>query len=337
MQDKKRIMVVDDDELMCRSIVRHLKKKPYEVNYETSAIEAGKKIGEKDFDILISDYRMPGVDGIELIRKFKHFHPEGEALLVTGVMDFNLAVSAVNEGIVYKFVTKPFEVNLLLEFVNDALTKVNHNLMREKLKNWSFSRLGNEEDDIVNVLQKNTIEGLMQLMKAKDLELYEHSTRIGILTKAFAKYIFYEEEDLDNLYHAALLHDIGKIAIKDQILDKRGSLDPKELQEIRKHPVIGADLLKRLGVNESVQLYVLQHHEWVNGQGYPRGLKKNEIEKGARIIAIIDAYDALRTKRAYKNAYEYNEVKRILENMAGQTFDSHLVEMFIDMLDKSIL
>jgi HD-GYP domain-containing protein (c-di-GMP phosphodiesterase class II) len=183
-----------------------------------------------------------------------------------------------------------------------------------KFKNWSFKALGvNKNDDVTLLLQKNAIDGLMLLMKAKDEELYEHSVRISETAVIFGRHIGFSEEKVKDLYEAALLHDIGKLAIKDNILDKEGRLDSYEFDKIKMHPI--------------------QHHERVDGKGYPYGLVKNEIEISSKIITIADAHDALSSKRSYKKALKHNEVYIIMEEMSGKVFDENLLEKFFMMLE----
>ncbi|MBS7527055.1 response regulator [Fusibacter paucivorans] len=336
--DNKRIIIVDDDPMMLKSLARLLKKAHYSVEAFVDPREAENAVSQYYYDIMITDYSMPYLTGIELIRRFKRRHENSEAILVTGLTEFGLAVSAVNEGNVFKFITKPFEANRLINYVEDAYQQVEKNSIYRHFKDWSFETLGNNDyDDVVVALQRNAIDGLMNLMKAKDEELYEHSQRIGKLCLLFANEIGYPINDVDNLYHAALLHDIGKLAIKDQILDKQSGLNALEFNEIKRHPSVGADLVKKLGVNHVIQDYIRQHHERIDGKGYPLGLSGDEIAQAAKIIAVADAYDALSSKRAYKAALDFKEVQRILIEMSVGTFDRVLVDAFLEMLTRKHL
>jgi putative nucleotidyltransferase with HDIG domain len=336
--DNKRVIVVDDDPMMLKSLARLLKKAHYHVEAYADPREAESAVSQQYFDVMITDYSMPYLTGIELIRRFKTHHANSEAILVTGLTEFGLAVSAVNEGNVYKFITKPFEANRLINYVEDAYQQVEKNSIYRHFKDWSFEILGSDkDDDVVVALQKNAIDGLMNLMKAKDEDLYEHSQRIGKLCLLFANEIGYPVNDVDNLYHAALLHDIGKLAIKDQILDKKSKLDAMEFDEIKRHPEVGAALVKKLGVNRAIQDYIRQHHERIDGKGYPQGISGDDIAQAAKIIAVVDAYDALSSKRAYKAALEFKEVQRILIEMSVGTFDRALVDAFLEMLSRKHL
>ncbi len=330
---KRRIVVIDDDEMYCRSITRTLKDENTEVTYFTDPLRALEALEYDVIDILITDYLMPHYNGIELMKKIHVFHPNLIVILITGVNDFNVAVSAVNEGLIFRLLTKPFDNGELIHAVDDAYQKLLDNRMYEKFKDWSFATLGSAYyDDVVEQIHQNTIDGLLHLMKAKDHELYEHSLRIGEMSIRLAKYISYSPSDLENLYEAALFHDIGKLAIKDNILDKPGKLDVTEYDQVKRHPSVGAEVLKKLGINKKVQLYVFQHHEHVAGTGYPNGLKADEIELAAKIIAVVDAYDALRSKRSYKDSMDLEDSMNILRQMGGKIFDSQLIECLYKML-----
>jgi len=330
---RRRIVIIDDDEMYCRSMARTLNDKNTEVTYYTDPILALDSIQYGSLDILITDYLMPHYNGIELMKKIHAFHPNIIAILITGVNDFSVAVSAVNEGLVFRMLTKPYENSELVDAVDDAYQKLIDNRMYEKFKDWSFATLGNvPSDDVVEQIHQNTIDGLLHLMKAKDHELYEHSLRIGEMSVRLAKYIDYTPSDIENLYEAALFHDIGKLAIKDNILDKPGKLNVTEYDQVKRHPSVGAEVLQKLGLNQKVQLYVLQHHEHVGGTGYPNGLKGDEIELAAKIIAVVDAYDALRSKRSYKDSMDLDDSMKTLGQMGGKIFDSQLIECLYKML-----
>lgn len=334
MDNFRNILVIDDDEAMCRSIKRNFIEAKINAEYYTNPIEALEKSQEREINLLIIDYMMPHMNGIQVTKEIKRRNPDTVVILITGYDDFDIAVSAINEGIVYKLMTKPFDIKELIKYTKEAYEKAMENKNYNKFKNWSFKALGvNKNDDVTLLLQKNAIDGLMLLMKAKDEELYEHSVRISETAVIFGRHIGFGEEKVKDLYEAALLHDIGKLAIKDNILDKEGRLDSYEFDKIKMHPIVGAELIKKLGLNNNVVKYVLQHHERVDGKGYPYGLLKNEIEISSKIITIADAHDALSSKRSYKKALKHNEVYIIMEEMSGKVFDENLLEKFFMMLE----
>lgn len=176
-------------------------------------------------------------------------------------------------------------------------------------------------------------------MLAKTIELKDgytegHCERLAEIALAIVKQLGLTEERLEQLRYGALLHDVGKLRIADDILGKPGRLTPLEWAEMRKHPTIGKEIVEKIDSLGSVERIVEEHHERVDGKGYPKGLKGDEILLEARILAVVDAYDAMRSDRPYRQALSKEEAIRELRENAGSQFDPLVVKVFLEILDE---
>ena len=177
-----------------------------------------------------------------------------------------------------------------------------------------------------------TIKALADIVDKRDKYTSEHSSRVAEYAGKIATQMKLPDEEIVNIEIAASVHDLGKIGIEDSIINKNGSLTHEEYGQIKKHPEIAYDLIKNLRPYEKSALFVLHHHEWVNGNGYPKGLKNSEIPKGAKIIGVADAYDAMTTIRPYRGAYTSDEAIFELKKCSGTQFDATVVNALVEVL-----
>jgi len=177
-----------------------------------------------------------------------------------------------------------------------------------------------------------TIKALADIVDKRDKYTSEHSSRVAEYAGKIATQMKLPEEEVVNIEIAASVHDLGKIGIEDSIINKNGSLTKEEYEQIKKHPEIAYELIKNLRPYEKSALFVLHHHEWVNGNGYPKGLKNSEIPKGAKIIGVADAYDAMTTIRPYRGAYTSDEAIFELKKCSGTQFDATVVNALVEIL-----
>jgi len=189
------------------------------------------------------------------------------------------------------------------------------------------------DEQMVNSF-KATIEGLVLALEAKDICTHGHSLNVARLSWAVARDIGLSQDEADTVYHAGLLHDIGKIAMHDDILDNLGNLSLKEFEQIKKHPVIGARILKPLTFLDNVSKLILHHHERYDGSGYPDGLAGEDIPLGARIIAVCDSFDAMVSDRPNSENFTVAKAVKELESRAGSFFDPEIVRAFAETIEK---
>ena len=329
------ILIVDDDEMVGKAMIRILKQIDLHGKFTTSSSKAAQIIENQVVDLLITDYMMPEIDGLDLLTLLKEKHPESLGMLITGFDDFSIAVSAVNQGKIVHFFTKPFDNEEFKKSVLSAIETLRERYHLKALKSWRINFDGNNHSNhLMESIQHNAVEGLTHLLAAKDNDLYSHSTRIAKLAHRFGTYLKLDEEHIRHLEIGGLLHDIGKLAIKDQILDKPAKLNHNEYLNMKRHPVVGAKLLEKLGVHEQVVKCVRHHHEYVNGEGYPDGLAGENILLDAKVISIIDTYDALRSSRPYKKEYDFETTQTKMYQMAGVIYDKVLLDQFFKMLSQ---
>ncbi len=208
------------------------------------------------------------------------------------------------------------ELEILSTFANQAMVAIENAWLYEKVKSNYFA----------------TIQSLVNALEANDRYTKGHSERVRILATELGKYIGLDYKDLEILEHAAILHDIGKIGIDSMILSKKGKLTAPEYSIVKSHPLIGEEILSPIETLEDVRTTIIQHHERYDGLGYPYGLAGEEISLKARILAVVDTFDAMLTDRPYRKAFPYSKVIDELRAGAGTQFDPFVVESFIEML-----
>lgn len=192
----------------------------------------------------------------------------------------------------------------------------------------------NDTKSEVNRVYFSALNTLTAALQARDDTSLQHLERVASYAVALGKKVELASKDLVDIYCAALLHDLGKIGIPEDILNKPGSLTNEEFAEIRKHPEIGTQILETLIQSERVSSIILHHHEFYNGTGYPSGLAKDEIPLGARIIAVVDAYDAMISNRPYRRAKTHEEAVAELIRCAGVQFDPRIVMHFLEIVEQ---
>jgi putative two-component system response regulator len=329
MEVKYNILVIDDEMQIINSIRRVLNDSKYRVEYTTTPEDAYEILLSNDFDLVLCDQRMPGTAGVEILKFIKKFLPDTVRILITGYSDINAVVSAVNEGSIFKYVSKPWDNEKLLEVVESAIAYREEKKRKEEvyIQQWEAA---------VDSLKKQVIDGreravksLLKVMEAKDAELLRHCERVSRYALAIADKMNLSEKQKINLKYAAVLHDVGKITIKDKVMYKPGKLEFDEFTEVTSHPIVGSEIVKTIdGMNDAAEI-ILQHHEKLNGRGYPRGLRETEILIEAKILAVADTYDALTSDRIYRKALNPEEAYEIIMNERNSSYDSDIINILI--------
>lgn len=331
---RQLILIVDDEEHVVHAIVRMLSMAGYETAGTVDADEAVTILRKEMPAVLICDQRMPQIDGLELLQKAREISPSTVRMLITGYSDIDVVIAAINEGQIYQYISKPWQEQDFLGKVELAVGHWREVLNKEELLKQSLRDKENWKAlfEQSNIQIKKTVEGsvntLKKIIQSKDHELLQHSTRVSEYAVQVAKQMGLPRRRQRNLQMAGFFHDIGKIAIRDQILYKPDRLDDHEFDKMKQHPIIGADILRELGFFDEVAAIVLQHHEKYDGSGYPHKRQGENIVLEARILAVADAYDALVSKRIYRAGLPHGQVMEILFGDAGSHFDPLVVEQF---------
>lgn len=328
------ILIVDDERMIRRSLTRILERRDYECTTAPSVDEAIDVLEDREIPLVLTDLRMPGKNGLQLVDWVDDRSPETVIVAVTAVDNTSLAVDALDRG-AYAYVVKPFDPTEIAIQTESALRRRKLELHYRQTQEQLRDRVREQTE----MLRSSREELAMRLMTAshyRDIETGEHIRRTGIFAAALADELGWETERVDDLRVAAPMHDIGKLGIPDEILLKPGDLDEEEWEIMKQHTVIGGDILAdpNTAMMEMARTIALQHHEQWDGTGYPEGLEGDEIAKEARIVAVIDVYDALIHERPYREPWDEEDALEHLREGRGSHFDPKLVDLFLDHLPR---
>ncbi len=331
----ERILIVDDEELICRILSRRLTREGYPCATAHNGKEALTLLYKEPFSIIISDIKMPEMDGLELLRRVKATNPGVMVVMVTAYPDIDMAVEAVRLG-AYDFILKPADLDLLVLSVKKALEKKR---LQEELETYhkNLEKLVEERtsklQEAYRILKRTHLDSVKVLtgaMDAKDPYTSGHSERVSKMSVGIGLKLGFSEERLESLEYGALLHDIGKIGIKDVVLKKQTSLNVAELQYIQEHPLIGAKILEGIEFFRDKIPMIRSHHEYFDGSGYPDGLKGEKIPLEARIITVPDAFDAMVSLRPHSRPMPLKDVLAEMGKGKGKQFDPKILEVFME-------
>ena len=330
----ERILIVDDDEHITEVISKLAKSMGFEVAPFTDPLEAAK---EASFDLVVTDFMMPNLSGIELLRILRQKNPDAVRVLITAASDFKVAIQAVNDGEVFRLLGKPWHISELRAVLGQAAEY--HRLVQEnKRLNTEVERRNVELTNLNQTLEQQVVErtsglfeGMIRALDYRDAETQWHSWRVAKFTRRIAEELGIGGEALVTIEQGALLHDIGKIGVRDSILLKPGPLTQEEWVEMRRHPDFGWRMLANIPYLRGAAEIVRQHQERWDGRGYPQGLRGMQICLGARIFCLADTLDAIVSDRPYRRGrpqeYALSEIRRL----AGTQFDPDLVEVFLSI------
>ncbi|MCP3875926.1 MAG: response regulator [Desulfobacteraceae bacterium] len=320
---KPGILIVDDEPM-----IRDLLKSAMGNNYSCSFAENGEKALEllknQSFDVVVTDINMPVMDGIKLSQIIKSKFT-ADVIIMTGQIDSYQYDDIIVMGF-SDFVEKPFSPR-------EIILRIDRLLQERKLK-----RIASKAHEELKESYIDSIHRLVMAAEYKDEDTGDHITRIGQYCTLMAEKLNLTENFIDNIYYAAPMHDIGKIGIPDKILLKPKNLTHVEFETIKTHTQIGARLLSRSKskILQMAQEIALTHHEKFNGSGYPNQLKGTDIPISGRIVALADTFDALISKRPYKDPYPYKITYDILEKESGKHFDPDILDIFLNNFDQFI-
>lgn len=334
--EASRVLYVDDEPSLCRAFARLFREDVgLTVSTVSSPEEALAMLGQHSFDVIVSDLRMPGMSGIELLASARRQSPDARRLLVSGYADFNSALDAINEVGIDRLLTKPWDNGEVRGAVRAAadhahLQRENVRMTAElRLQTEELSRINRSLDALVEERTSNLLEGLVSALDLRDSETQWHSRRVGRYARRLAAELGIGGRDLDDIERGATLHDLGKIGVRDAVLLKPGPLDEGEWTEMKRHPALGFEILRGISFLEKASLIPLHHQERFDGSGYPSQLAGEQICIGARVFAVVDTYDAITSDRPYRKCRTYEVARGEIEKNAGTQFDPAIVHAWL--------
>ncbi|MBE2250879.1 MAG: HD domain-containing protein [Myxococcus sp.] len=330
----ERFLLVDDDPSITDVLTRVLQSMGHPVIVHNDPLAAAQ---ETDFDLVLTDFMMPNLNGIELLGVLRAKRPDAVRMMITAANDFKVAIDAVNRGEVFRIIGKPWQLQDLKFGIQQAvdyyrLVKENRRLARELAeRNERLASLNAVLEQQVIERTNGLLEGMVRALDYRDTETQWHSWRVAQFTRRIAEGAGLAGDMLLQIEQGALLHDIGKIGVRDSILLKPGPLTPEEWVEMRKHAEMGYRMLANIPYLQESAKIVYQHQERYDGRGYPRGLKGEEIVIGARCFCIADTFDAITSDRPYRKGAAPEVAFAEIGRLGGTQLDPHLVKVFLSI------
>jgi response regulator RpfG family c-di-GMP phosphodiesterase len=329
-----RVLAVDDEPAACKLLFLILSQPAFRCITACSGEEALMILQREQFDAVISDLHMPGIDGMELLTKVRRRYPHMAFLVTTGVDDVDVGVQAMRCG-ADDYIVKPLRESAVLASLENALHKRYLEQQVESYGQHLEELVAERTSQLQAALRQiersyeQTLQALGAAIDLRDNETAGHSRRVCRYSIEIARAMGWSDKQLGSLARGAYLHDIGKLGIPDAILLKPGPLTADEWKLMQQHVQIGFDLVKGIPFLADAAEIILTHHERYDGGGYPRGLTGEQIPLGARIFAVVDTLDAITSDRPYRSASTFESACETIRYLSGSQFDPQVVRAFL--------
>ena len=329
MAGSANCLVVDDEPGVRRSLVRMLQAQGFqcfEAGTGREALDMLQRIG--DTPLVVSDMRMPELDGLGLLEAVRDEYPDTSVIMLSGLSETTIAVDCLHRGAA-DFLLKPISMSELQARVARALEK-RALVLQNRYYHETLKRQVQEQALRIQELFLQGVQMLARALEAKDAYTRGHSIRVSQYSVGTAERLGFDGPSLDGIRLGAELHDIGKIGTREAVLHKPGSLTEDEFRQITEHPVLGERMLSALAREQPDVLRIVRsHHERLDGRGFPDGLRGEKIPIEARIVAVADAFDAMTTRRPYRESRPPVDAMLELRRVAGTQLDPEAVEAFV--------
>ena len=323
-----KIIAVDDEEGIIDSLSIFLKRSGYDFVGVTNPQEAIERVKNEHFDLMILDFIMTPIHGDQVVEEIRKFNKELYILLLTGHKDLAPPLDTIRRLDIQGYCEKSDKFDQLLLLIESGIKSI---AQMNEIKEIN-SKLKNTYD----MLEKAYLESIQTLrytVEARDTYTRGHSDRVSEYSLLLGKYVGLSDNDLKTLQIGGLFHDVGKIGVPDAILQKGSKLTDDEYSEIKNHPSIGAHILSSATIFKDMIPIVKHHHEKYDGTGYPGKLAGENIPYLARITAIADSFDAMTSRRTYRDSLPIEVVIEEFKDCKGTQFDPELTDIFLDILE----
>jgi len=312
----RTVLFVDDEQSIRNAIERmYQEREDVRCLFAATGQEGLAILEREEVWVVVSDYLMPGMRGTSLLSQSRDVRPDTVRILMTAYADLSIAIDAINKSEAYRFMTKPWNNQELMDTVDEALMRYQ---LTQSLKS---------EDESVYL-------SLAQTVELKDPYTKGHCDRVAHYAVSLARAAGLNDSLISDIKHGSWLHDCGKIGVPERILNNPGQLSEDDFETIMQHPRWGSEVARQARMSVTVVNIILYHHERYNGMGYPAGLKGEHIPVEARIVALADVFDALYSDRPYRKAYDFDQAIGIMHEMLETHFDPHLMDLFLPIVNE---
>jgi putative nucleotidyltransferase with HDIG domain len=356
MRHDHTVLFVDDEVNILKALQRLLRMEEMNVICASRASEALDLLEKNPAQVVVTDQRMPEMSGVDFLAQVRERYPDIVRMMLTGYTEMNVAVDAINRGEIYRLITKPWNDDELRATIRQAFDHADlkaeikrlNQVTREqnfKLQDMNRNLEGKVRDRTKQLAQKHqqlrtayiqTIGALAEAVDAKDAYTRGHSERVGVYASKIAREMNFEKDFIERVYIAGLLHDVGKIGVRDSVITKPDRLTMEEYEEIKMHPEIGAKILEPVDFLKDVAPCVRHHHEWFDGstRGYPARLKGDRIPLPSRVILVADTVEAMTSDRPYRKALPLEAVVAEVHKYSSTQFDPKCAEAFLRVIER---
>jgi putative nucleotidyltransferase with HDIG domain len=331
------VLLVDDESGIRGLMTRWVEAIGYPTRQAGDAEQALDQMDDEPSAVAVCDIRLPGRDGLWLADRLRQQYPDTAVIMATGVHDVDAAVTSLRSGVV-DYLVKPFGRDRLREALNRAIefhrTSVDARQWRQSLESELGARRKQLADALaeVEITSEAALNGMLAMLTVRDRAAFDHARRVAALAARVASALGLDGAAVEEIERGALLHDIGKIAIPEAVLWKPAPLTDEERDIMRRQPQLGHDVLRNMPFLAQAAEIVLAAQERFDGSGYPHGLRGEQIPVGARIVAAVDAYDAMTHPRAYRDPIAPSEAIFELQRCRGSQFDPEVVDAMLGTL-----
>lgn len=326
---KENILIVDDEKNIRELVGRVLSAEGYRCLTAENALDALQLLNRNNIHLVLCDIKMPGMEGNELIKHILAKDSEIAVIMITAMIDINTAIECMRIG-AYDYQLKPLNFDKLLISIERALER-RRLIIENREYQQNLEKKVEKFADQIRDFTLNSIKALASALEARDTYTQGHSMRVTQYSLLVGEKLSLTKKEMEKLRLAGLLHDVGKIGVKEQVLNKPGKLTPEEYEQIKIHSQLSVKILQPVITDEEVIDIIRHHHERWDGDGFPYGLKKEEIPLGSRIIIVCDTFDAMTSNRPYRKALTKEIAFDELRRCSGSQFDPRMVKAFLSI------